>query len=183
MKPYGDLSAQPAISGNANFWKIYGSWFGDPTADSGRLVYRFFNPVKGTYLYTASLLERYRLIKAAGTWKYQGAALSWNPNSTANGAAVYRFRNKKSGSYLFTPSVAQFTALRKPAGAKKWAYEGVAFRASTTRTGAVPVYSFVNKKTGLFFFTASAAERAKFGSWTYRTKGWGPRGVGFWMTR
>jgi Repeat of unknown function (DUF5648) len=182
-KPYGDLSGQSSLGGNAAFWRTYSTWFGNPTADSGRQVYRFVNRSNGTYFYTTSLLERYALIQKSGTWKYQGATLTWNPNSRANGVPVYRFRNKKTGGYLFTPSATQYKTLRSASGAKKWAYEGIAFTASRSRTGAAPVYAFANKNSGLYFFTASAVEKAKFASWTYRNKGWVARGIGFWMTR
>jgi len=181
--PYGDLSSQSGLSGNANFWHIYTAWFGNPTADSGRQVFRFVNRSSGMYFYTASLIERYKLFGDTKNWKYQGATLTWNPASATNGAPVYRFRNKKTGGHLFTPSAAQFKALRKPAAAKTWTYEGVAFKASTTRAGAASVYAFVNAKTGLYFYTTSPAEKSTFSSWTYRNKGWSARGVGFWMTR
>lgn len=39
--PYGDLSSQiNTLSGNANFWKIYWNWFGDPTVVPGPPVLR-----------------------------------------------------------------------------------------------------------------------------------------------
>jgi len=179
--PYGDLSAQSGnLSGNANFWWIHSAWFGDPTADAGHVVYRLFNAKTGNYFYTASVMERYRMTRASFT--SQGVAFSWNPTSTANTDAVYRAYNRKKHTYLFTPSAKQYKALTTGKSGKTWRGDGRVFRTSNTKTNAYPVYGFSSKKSGLYFYTSSPREKAKYSTVASRKK-WKYRGIMFWMSK
>ena len=180
-EPYGDLSKQSGnLSGNANFWWIHSAWFGDPTADTGHVVYRLFNAKTSNYFYTTSVMQRYRMTKAS--FSSQGVALSWNPTSTANTDAVYRAYNRKKHTYLFTPSSKQYKALTTGKSGKTWRGDGPAFKTSNTKTNAYPVYGFSNKKSGLYFYTSSPREKAKYSTAVSRKK-WKYRGIMFWMSK
>jgi hypothetical protein len=176
--PYGDLTGRD-LSGNSHFWRIYMDWFGDPTADSGHVVYRMFNAKTGNYFYTTSVLERYKMLKSFSS---QGIAFSWNASSTANTDAVYRAYNRTKHTYFFTPSATKYKSLTTGKSGKTWRGDGRAFRTSHVKTSASPVYGFVHKKSGLYFYTSSEKEKAKYSTSASRKK-WTYRGIMFWMSK
>ena len=180
-KPYGDLSSQASnLSGNANFWMIYKTWFGDPTLNAGHVVYRLYNSKTGNFFYTTSVTERYLLTQRHFT--AQTVAFSWNASSTTNTSPVYRARNRKTGTYFFTPSGPKYRSLTTGKNGKTWRGEGKAFFASNTKTNAYPVYGFTSRSTGLYFYTSSLKDKAKYSTPAFRKK-WTYRGVMFWMTK
>jgi len=183
--PYGDLSDQ-ACSGNANFWKIYRRYFGNPFANPRmRAIYRFRNRYNGTYLYTSSPAERYHLAaKHKKKWHLDGAAFSWDSSVTAPASVpMYRFLNKKTHKYSFTTSTTKFAARTSATGKLTWAYGGIAFRvARTSSTGALKVYRFTNRHTGGSFLTSSTRTVAKYRSYPYNLK-WRYRGISFYLPR
>ena len=161
--PYRDLSGQ-ACSGNANFWRIYRSYFGDTFGyPQLRAVYRFYNVRYHTYLYTASMAERYRLSlpSAALTWSYEGTVFSWDTSATTGTISVYRFRNRQTLAYSFTSSQSLVKSRRTKMGAKTWTYQGVAFKvARASSSGSLRVWRFRNRKTGAVFLTVNSATAA-----------------------
>jgi len=101
-KPYGDLTGANNAghtTGNANFWLIYRRYFGGTYTDPRmRHVYRFRNKKNGTYLYTASVTERYHIVSKHSTaWAYEGSPFSVDTSvSAASTVPVYRFYNRKT---------------------------------------------------------------------------------------
>lgn len=91
--PYGDLSRQ-SCSGNANFWKIYWAWFGDPFAGtpdtSGPLV-----PPKADVKLTAQYSRVVYGQPVAVTGR-----LDTSPTAAAEGARV---RLERLGGSVWTP--------------------------------------------------------------------------------
>lgn len=177
--PYGDLSGQ-SCSGNANFWKIYRKYFGDPLASPRyKQIFRIRNTRTGNYLFTASPAERYRYVRKSG-YKVERVAFSIDTSCAANKVAVYRFQNRKNGGWFYTTSSKKRDTLK--ASTSKWRYQGIAFRVASKTETCTPVYQFVSKKYGLPFFTTSSAEKKLFATKKYRRK-WRSRGIAFYLAR
>lgn len=187
-EPFGDLVSQAGrTSGNANFWLIYRRYFGSTTGNPRiRPIYRFESKRNGTYLYTASAGEMYRLSTGANSdrWHYEGAAFSWDTSVTAASTVpVYRFYNKKTKKYSFTTSSAKYKDRRSAKGRKTWEYGGVAFRvARASSSGAVTVYRFENRRTGGWLLTKSEKTVKRLKS-TASRKTWRYDGVAFYLPR
>ena len=180
--PYGDLSTQ-SCSGNANFWKIYWRYFGDPLEPiASRAVYRFQKRSNGAWLYTSSVTERYKLItRSASTYRYKGVAFSWSTTSTVNARNVYRFYNKLNGTYLYTRSSALKTKLTSWAYRRTWSYQGVPWKDSGVATAqTVPVYMFYDVKGRCYFYTSKLWEKNKYSGYAYRYV-YRYRGIGFYI--
>ncbi len=159
--PYGDLSAQSgSLSGNANFWRIYWTWFGDPFADPGlKPVYRFQNRKTGSLYYTSSYAQRIALIKRSSkTFKYKGVAFSVATSPTTETVPIYTFLDKKTGGYRYTQSAAQKESWRRKQR-KRLTYKGIGFLASTSSTGTVPVYYLHDTKAKSPIFVTTQAEK------------------------
>lgn len=156
---YGDLAGK-SLSGNANFWKIYSNYFGDPFSNPRlRPVYRFFNMKTGTHFYTASEVERYTVARTwPTTYRFEGVAYSINASNTTNTVPLYRFWNKKNGTHFYTASEAEKNdVLARLSGVYR--LDGVAYYVSSVATSSTPVYRFYNMRLGTHFYTASPAER------------------------
>jgi hypothetical protein len=178
----------PSIPGNTNFWTIYRRYFGSTFANPRmRAVYKFRKYSNGTYLYTTSLAERYRLHYTAERkhWDYYGPKFSVDTSVTSTSTVpVYRFKNKLSRKYSFTTSQAKYTARRTTTGRRIWDYQGVAFRVSRTETpGAVTVYRFRNRHTGAYWFTTSAAAVKYYQEHASYRRKWDFEGVAYYLPR
>lgn len=184
--PFGNLASQAGrCTGSANFWLIYRRYFGSTFADPRmRKVYRFRNRHNGTYLYTSSAAERYRLTGQKKTWKLETAAFSWDASVTpAATTPLYRFYNKKTKRYSFVSAKATYDARTSTASARTWRYDGVAFRvAREYSTGAATVWRFTNKKTGGSFLTATKKTVAKYRTKSY-ARTWRYEGVAWYLPR
>ncbi len=187
--PYGDLSSQAGkCTGNANFWLIYRRYFGSTFANPRmRAVYKFRKYSNGTYLYTTSLAERYRLRYASDRryWDYGGLVFSVDTSVTsASTVPVYRFKNKLTRKYSFTTSQAKYVSRRTSSGRRTWDYQGVAFRVSRHKTtGAVPIYRFRYRRTGAYSFTSSASTVKYYKAHSSFRKRWAYEGVGYYLPR
>lgn len=177
--PYGDLSSQAgSLSGNANFWYLYWKYFGDPFGNARAIaVYRFQRISNGSYYYTASQAERYRLItRSSRSWRYQGRAFSWDttasstPTRPANTIVVYRFYDRVKRHYIYTGSTTKIARYRSARYAKRYRFDGAAWQVSPTPTGATQVYSILHKRTGTYLYTTSAADKKKYAARKYRSK-------------
>jgi len=179
--PYGDLSAQSGqLSGNANFWKIYWSWFGDPFADPAvKPVYRFQNRKTGSLYYTSSYAQRVALVKRSSkTFKYKGVAFSVTTSPTTETVPIYAFLEKKSGGYRYTASAQQKDSWRKQK--KRFTYKGVGFHASTSATGTVPVYYFLDTKAKSPVYVTTESEKRAYSKAKYR-KRYRYKGIAFFI--
>jgi hypothetical protein len=136
-------------------------------------VYRFYNPSRGAYFYTASEAEKRKIItKMRRKYRYQGIAF-YATSVVSGSVPVYRFYNPRRGAYLYTASEAEkrkiITKMRKT-----YRYQGIAFFATSEVSGSVPVYRFYNPRRGAYFYTVSEAEKRKIITkmrWKYRYQG------------
>jgi hypothetical protein len=183
VAPYGDLTAQADhLSGNANFWKIYSSWFGDPFADpSIRPVYRFAHKKNGSFLYTSSQAERYRLIsRSSGTYKYKGVAFSVNTSDSPDAVPVYAVYDKKKQITMYIASLG--TRNRYLRSAKRYSNRGVAFMISPPSDKTVAVYRFQDTKSGGTILVASESEKRAYSKAQYR-KRYRYKGIAYYVKR
>ncbi|MBI5232276.1 MAG: hypothetical protein HY876_08945 [Coriobacteriales bacterium] len=163
--PYGDLESQKnSLSGNASFWYIYKRYFGNPNVlPPNRPVWRFFNKVNGSFLYTSSPNERYGLLtKAYKTWKSQGKVFTWKSKAKANNVRIYRFTNKDTNKRLYTTSASRAKQLRAKSQQKTWRYEGVEWKVSRSKTKTLPVWRFYRVASGGNFYTADPKVKNKY---------------------
>jgi hypothetical protein len=176
-KPYGDLSKQHGLGGNAALWKIYVRYFGDPLADpTVKAVYRFVDRGTGAYFYTASDTERYTMIaRSPAKWSYQGIAFGWNTAKLSTGGKalndtpVYRLANRDSGAYLYTASTRRVRLLTTGGNAKVWRNQGVAWKVASRSKGVTTVYSLLHVKSGTYRYTSSPSERSRLLGSAYRS--------------
>lgn len=176
--PYSDLSAysDAKLSGNANMWRIYWRFFGDPLGQpSVRPIYRFYHKSSRGYLYTSSPAEKYRLLtRSSKSYKYKGVLASVDTSGTSNVQPVYRFYDRRAKIYTYAASDGAKSRLRTRSNAKRYAYQGVAFMASLEPTGT-PVYRFTHRKTGATIFVIGEAQKRAYltprSAKTYRYRG------------
>ena len=145
--PYGDLTAQASnLSGNANFWYIYKSWFGSPVGGDGTA------PIT-----TASVASPYSVIsmirlaavdEAGGTgvghthYAVDGGAIQEGTGvhvRAAGGHKVEYWSVDRAGNEEIPHHTASFSVLAAPAGMQ-------------------PVFRFYKKSNGTHFYTATGAE-------------------------
>ncbi|NTU71504.1 MAG: hypothetical protein HGB10_06760 [Coriobacteriia bacterium] len=184
--PYNDLVGR-GCTGNANFWKLYRGYFGSTlTGPQFKRVFRFRNRSNGTYLYTASLTERYHLASShSGTWLYQGTSFSVDTSvAAASTIPVYRFYNKDTHRYSFTNDTAVYDYRRSTAGKRIWTYQGIAFRAaSKASAGSVAIYRFFNKQTRTTLFTSKKSAITELRKTAALRRIWSYEGVAFHLPR
>lgn len=177
----------PYSSGPKTTASIYTRYFGSPLASARyKPVYRFKSKVNGTYIYTASIAEKVKLLQPSykKRWTYQGAKFKIDTSvATSETTPLYRFRNKKTGKYSWTTSKTLYKERTTTKGKKTWAYGGVAFQIAKKKTdGALTVWKFKNKKTGARFLTHSKSARDKLRKAKYK-KTWAYEGVAFYLPR
>jgi hypothetical protein len=161
-RPYPDQNVlnPDHFSGNANFWLIYWRYFGDPlTNPPVRTVYSFQSRSNGSFIYTMSPAEKYRLSRSSRSYGYRGSIVSVNTSGGVNPLPVYKIQNRKTGVYTYTTS--ERAKKRLLAQRKRYSYKGVAFFASRNQAGR-PVYRFVSKKNGADVFVVSSAKKLSY---------------------
>jgi hypothetical protein len=150
-----------------------------------RPVYRFRNRGNGTYLYTASIAERYRL-KGSSKWDYGGTSFSWDTSvPVAATKPVWRFYNRRTHKYSFTADPKKYRYRRSATGDDVWKYGGIAWRVATPSVytaGAQTIYRLKNRSTGGMLLTSSAKLVAKLRSSRYSSK-WRYLGPGYYLPR
>jgi hypothetical protein len=179
-EPYPDQNTKDGdhLSGNASFWLIHWRWFGDPFANPAiRPIYGFQDRRNGSFLYTTSPAEKYKLSRASKTYSYRGAMASVNTSGGVNPVPVYKFLVKKTNTYQYTLS--ERTKRQRLAQPKKYSYRGVAFSASVNPAGR-PVYRFSSKKNGGHVFVSNESSRKYYLSKANRKK-WRYEGVAFYL--
>ncbi len=175
----------PYSSGPQTTNKLYTKYFGSPLSNPRyRPVYRFKKRSNGTYLYTASVSERYKLQLSPKTWAYEGTCFSTDSSATASTTKpVYRFYNYKTKKYSFTTAESVKKSRTKSSAKKTWKYSGVAFRVGKGNSdGAIKVYRFRSKKSGHVFLTKSTATVASMRTKT-KAKTWKYEGVAYYLPR
>jgi len=156
----------PSVPGNTNFFTIYSRYFGSPLASPRmKTVYRFRGKQNGTYLYTTSVAEWHKLRQGsyAKRWTYEGAKFSVDTSVPANQTIpVYRFRHLKTGKQSYTISSAKL-------------------KQRTSKAGTI--YKFMNRKTGAYFLTHSAAAKDSLRKGAANKKKWRYEGVAYYLPR
>ncbi|HET6350529.1 MAG TPA: hypothetical protein VFG89_00145 [Coriobacteriia bacterium] len=175
----------PYSSGPKTTNTLYTKYFGSPLSNPRyRPIFRFKKLSSGSYLYTASVSERYKLQLSPKSWRYDGTCFSSDSSATTETTRpVYRFYNYTTKKYSFTTSESLRKSRTTAKAAKTWKYSGVAFLVGKgDSAGAVKVYRFRSKKSGHVFLTKSDATVAK-----YRTKAkakiWKYEGVAYYLPR
>jgi hypothetical protein len=180
--PYPVFPRDPAdkreFEGNTNFWIIYWRHFSDPFANPAmRIVYGFQDRKTGSYVYTTSPAEKYKMQGASKTYSYRGTLASINTSGGVNPSPVYKFKNRKTGAYTYT--ISERIKRQWLAQPRKLQYRGVAFTASTNPAGRA-VYRFKSRKNGGHMFVTSEAVKRTYLSKANRKK-WRYDGVAFYI--
>lgn len=141
--------------------KLYGT-NANNTASSvvnSNSIYRFFDNISGTHLYTATEAEKNYIQTNLSNYTFEGAMYNaGNPAIVADSLApVYRFFNQQTGTYLYTISETEKASIQN--NLSNYNFEGEVFSAYTTAVqGSIPVYRFYDTQSNSHFYTASAAE-------------------------
>jgi len=142
------------------------------SADTNAPMWRFYNKRMGTHLYTADSAERDNVTATlSAEYNFEGIAWQVSADNPDNGAPLYRFRNRHNGSYLYTADTAERDAITSLLSST-WVLEGVASHvcADSAADGVSTVWRFRNRRTGAYFYTADASEKASVekasGTWT-----------------
>ena len=151
-------------------------------------VYRFFDTIYGTHLFTQSLGEAQSILAnrpdLTGETNNFGAV---DPQTDTDAEAVYRFFETSNGTHFFTASRQEFLGLTTPGSAtyrSDLTYEASAtfYEDSIQQPGEVAVYRFFDTIHGTQFLTGSQSEYAGLktaGSSTYRPD-LTPEGIAFY---
>ena len=123
-------------------------------------VYRFFDSIHGTHVFTASRSEKQPGQATRADLVYEGIGLNAvDPAADPNAAPVFRFFDTRFGTHFYTSSSTERdnVAATRP----DLTFEGVGFYEHTTaQPGDAPVYRFFDSNNGTHFYTQSATERA-----------------------
>lgn len=115
-------------------------------------VYRIFDSVTGTHIYTASETERTSQFKGS-RYREEGAVFkSAGPNS------VERFINTKTGAFFYTINPSERDQLIRANGDFRLQANSGFQASSTPQAGYTPVYRFFNTGAGVHFYTANPRE-------------------------
>lgn len=94
-------------------------------------VYRFFNPLSGTHLYTMDPNERDSVLTDLPHYRFEGIAYYALPNSLGapppGGASLQRFFNTTSNSHFYTADPIEFQQVYNTQNALGFKYDGLAF--------------------------------------------------------
>ena len=145
-------------------------------ADSGRNMYRLYNPNSGEHFYTANRYEAVDVFYAG--WKWEG--VGWVAPTT--GADVYRLYNSFVGDHHYTLSKHERDTLIKLG----WTYEGVGWKSGGARS-VLRQYN-PNAVSGSHNFTTAPSEDEHLASvgWVREGHAWNALSVssipiqGFW---
>lgn len=124
-------------------------------------IYRCYNKVNGSHLYTAGDWEALAAVrKYPKTYVYEGPvywAYVYNDPADPGNIPLYRFYNTSNGSHFYTIS-AEEKAYVEANYKRTYRYEGVAF--AVRAHGGDDVHRFYNTRNGSHFYTASLEEKA-----------------------
>jgi len=93
-------------------------------------VYRFFNPLAGTHLYTINSDERDSVLTDLPHFKFEGIAyyaLNSGGTPPAGGATLHRFFNVQSRSHFYTADTSEFQNVFANQSSLGFKYDGQAF--------------------------------------------------------
>jgi hypothetical protein len=152
-----------------------------PGTPSRLAVHRFWSPAISSYFYTASEVEREKLVNNyAGVWTYQGVAYhALPPAFEPNSAPVHRFWSDILRTHFYTISTKERDKLIDRFSGR-WTYEGEvfwAFPVGQQAPGTIPVYRFWSDTVKRHFYTTNEAQKDKLiiensDVWTYEGIAW-----------
>jgi hypothetical protein len=94
-------------------------------------VYRFFNPLSGTHLYTINPVERDEVFTELPHYKFEGIAYyalnGGGGTPPAGGSSLQRFFNLQSRSHFYTADQTEFQNVFASQGSLGFKYDGQAF--------------------------------------------------------
>lgn len=151
-------------------------------------VYRFFDTIFGTHLFTQSSAEAQQILATRPDLTQETnnfGAVSQTGDAAAE--PVYRFFETTNGTHFYTASQSEFNALTTPGSGDYRAdltYEQTStiFEDSTQQAGDVPVFRLFDSIHGTQFLTGSTTEYQGLttpGSGTYRSD-LTPEGIAFY---
>jgi hypothetical protein len=140
-------------------------------------VYRFFDNIYGTHLFTQSLAEAQQILATRPDLVQETNNFGAVSQSDPNAEAVYRFFETTNGTHFFTASYSEYLGLTTP-GTSTYrpdlTYEpsSTIYEDATDQPGDVEVYRLFDTIHGTQFLTGSQTEYAGLttpGSSTYRS--------------
>jgi hypothetical protein len=154
---------------------------GTPVTPALVEVYRFWSPGSGRHFYTASTLEKERLLaEYSDLWTCEGVAYHALQNdSDPASRPVHRFWSSLFASHFYTIDEAEKDNLVS-VYPFVWTYEGVAFYAypvGREPPWSKPVFRFWSDSRAAHFYTINESERDRLLSkyadvWTYEGIAW-----------
>jgi len=91
-------------------------------------VYRFFNPLSGTHLYSIDSTERDAVMTNLPHYRFEGIAYyAYNGGSIEGGATLQRFFNTNTKSHFFTADPNEFNSVYANQASLGFKYDGQAF--------------------------------------------------------
>ena len=165
-----------------------GSAPGDSTPAASAPVYRFFDTVYGTHLFTQSLSEAQSILATRpDLFEETNNFGAVNPQTDLNAEAVYRFFETSNGTHFFTANRQEFLGLTTPGSStyrSDFTYEANStfYEDSIQQAGDVAVYRLFDSVHGTQFLTGSLSEYTGLttaGSSTYRPD-LAPEGIAFY---
>ena len=122
-------------------------------------IYRFYHLDAGRHFYTASTVERDKVLNLYPRFAYEGPRFQAYLTQETGTVPVYRFYHQGNGSHVYSASETEKSTILS--NYPIYAYEGIAYYAeSNGNSGAVAVLRLYNTKLGTHFFTTSASEAA-----------------------
>jgi protein-disulfide isomerase len=127
--------------------------------DDQTYVFRFFNKINGSHLYTIDEGEK-TTIQTTLTNQYTYEGIKYSVAKSAlleNGVPVYRFFNKEIGSHFYTTNESEKNQVM---ALPKYSYEGIKFYVVlNSGTELKPIYRFFNTQNGAHLYTDSETEK------------------------
>ena len=141
------------------------------TAQLTNFIYRSFDPLTGSHLYTSSPVEN-KLATTQISYRYEQVAML-----SKGDAAIYRFYNPTNNDHFYTANPNEKNALISNS-ASGYQFEGIAFMGSQAAgIEMTAVQRLRNPATGLHLYTASTIEA----NLAISGAGYSPEGIGWWF--
>lgn len=96
-------------------------------------VYRLFNTISGTHLYTMDSEELYSIVTNLPNYNFEGIAfyaLSNSGDNPSGTATLQRFLNKETGSHFYTADPNEFASVSENLDSLNFGYDGPSFLAA-----------------------------------------------------
>ena len=150
-------------------------------------VYRFFDTIYGTHLFTQSVSEAQSIVANRLDLTQETNGFGAVAPSSTSAEAVYRFFEQANGTHFFTANQSEFLGLTTPGSASyrsDFTYESSStfYEHASAQSGDVAVYRLFDAVKGTQFLTGDQGEYAGLttaGSASYRAD-LKPEGIAFY---